>query len=264
MPCDRWQLQLENTIWDSKSISYDGVARNVYRSYQEQENNVETDRIVNEYLTQKFSRSPQYKAIFLNYWDADMDADVYILNSSTKEFEMMQERKDVSPSIVEVMKQEDTEIRFLTINGNLYLARNLLDSHCHSYATIAMMLDPPVVFEALDGLRRVQDSLVQIDDMTFCVDCNGMVAAQEAIDPQIYDIHYSSESNGHTISFIANLPEYNLFEENPWILWLGAAVSLMVFPLLLVFIALFHRHVTRPMETLVLLTMVAPVAIWLL
>lgn len=245
------QLQLEGAIWDSKSISYDGTVRSVYRLYQEDGDQVETYRIVNEYLTQKFSRSPQYKAIFLNFWDAEIGADVYILNGSVKGFELMQECKDISPGILQIMKDEDTDIRFLTMNGNLYLARNLLDSHFNSYATIVMLLDPQVVFESLNGLRRVQDALVQIDDIAFCVDCDGMVESQGKIEPEQYDVSYCSEANGHTFSFLANLSEYNLFEENPWILWLGAAVSLMVLPLLLVFIALFHRHVTRPMETLV-------------
>ena len=244
-------LQIEEAIRDSKSVSYDGVIRSVCRDYGEYRDRAELYRRINDYLDQKFSSSPQYKAVFVNFWGTDVGADVYMLNSGDKSYELLQECKEVGPQILESMANADTRICFLARNGNLYLARNLLDGTFTPYASIVMLLDPGVIFESLEGLNRIRDSMLQIDGIAFCVDCEGSVSTPEDFRATDYDVCYTSEISGHSFCFTANLAEYRLMEENPWILWLVGAVALMVLPLLLFVIVLFHRHVTRPMEKLV-------------
>ena len=242
--------QLEEVIEESKSISYDGVVRNAYRLFRENGDSAETYRTVNAYLTQKFARSQQYEAAFVLFVDPEVGADVYIDNDSSQGFGLLQSCKDDAPVIRRIMEREDTAIRFLAMDGRLYLARNLLDSHFEVYSTVVLLLDPQVIFESIEGLHRVEKSMVELDGVRFCVDCSSVILQPEP-SAKDYDVTYSSEADRHPFRFSAKLAQYDLLEENPWILGLGAAVAMMVLPLLVVFIALFRRQITRPMETLV-------------
>ena len=51
-------------------------------------------------------------------------------------------------------------------------------------------------------------------------------------------------------SFTAQLEEYDLWGENPWLSRAAFAVALMVLPMLIVVIVLFQHHLSRPIETL--------------
>ena len=242
--------QLEEVIEDSKSLSYDGVVRNAYREFRETGDSAETYRTVNSYLTRKFSRRSQYQAVFLVFLDPEVRADVYLMNDSTEGFGLLQSCKDDAAVIQRVMAGEDTGIRFLTIDGRLYLARNLLDSHFEVYSTMVQLLDPQVIFESLQGMARVERCMVELDGAGFCVDCGTIVTQPEGAEKD-FDVAYSSEVGGHRFRVLARLAEYDLLAENPWLLGLGATVAILIFPLLLVFISLFRRHVSRPIEMLV-------------
>ena len=244
-------IQIEDAIQDSKGVSYDGVVRDSYRRYQEMGDGAELYRTLNTYLIQQFYRNPQYRAVFINIWNPEIDGDVYLLGDGIKGTDLLTECKNVNPRIYNVMKEEDTEIRFLIMGGNLYMARNLLDSHFEPYATFVMMLNPQIVFESLNSLSRIHSAQIGIDDLAFSMEKNGHITERNPGFAQSADVCYSRESAGHAVCFAANLSEYNILEENPWLSWLALAVALMVLPLLMGVIALFQHHVTKPMETLV-------------
>ena len=244
-------IQIDEAIQDSKGVSYDGVVRDAYRTYQEKGDSAELYRSMNTYLIQQFYRSPQYKAVFIDIWNPEIDGDVYLLGDGIKGTDLLTECKNVNPRIYDIMKDADTDIRVMIMGGNLYLSRNLLDSHFEPYATFVIMLNPQVVFESLNSLNRVHSAQIGIDDLAFSIEKNGHITERNPNFAKSADICCSKDVSGHTVCFAANLSEYNLLEENPWLAWVALAVALMVVPLLLGVIALFQHHVTRPMETLV-------------
>ena len=67
------QTELENAINDSKSVSYDGVIRSAYLNYRENGNKITLYRSVNDYLRDSFSRSDLYRAVFLVFWDEQIN-----------------------------------------------------------------------------------------------------------------------------------------------------------------------------------------------
>ena len=159
------QLRLEDAIKDSKTLSYDGVIRSAYRSYQQSGDSAALYRGVNDYLSQKFSRSENCKAVFVSFWDPAVDANAYLLSSGTAGFELLQTCRDREPEILERMATADTDIRFLLLGENLYMARNLVDSHFEPYASVVMVLEPETVFRTLysiAGIDNTQTRMVRI------------------------------------------------------------------------------------------------------
>lgn len=244
------QMQLEGAISDSKAVSYDGIIRSTYRSFLQNGDSAALYRSVNDYLMQNFSREEQYKVVFISFWEDSVDADAYLLSSGTTGYELLRQCQSNTPQILEEMADADTNIRFLTLDGQLYMARNLLDSSFHPYASVVMMLDSEMIFRPLEGISRVRDMLLYLDECSFRIDEQGELktaAQEERADSQVC---YKTEADGHVFSFTANLIAYDLWAENPWMYWAIAGVALMVIPLMGITIWLFSHHVTRPIETL--------------
>ncbi len=241
------QVQLSDAIQDSKTISYDGIVRSVYRSYRQSGDSAALYRSINDYLNQKFSRADNYKAVFISFWDKAVDVDAYLLSSGTAGYELLQTCRDSEPQILQRMANADTNICFLLLDGNLYMARNLLDSHFEPYASVVMVLEPSVVFQALYSIPRIHDLRLSIDDVLFCLDEQNSLTVGEN---RQGNIRYEAEIDAHRFSFTAVPEAYDLWGENPWLSRAACAVALMVLPLLIVVIVLFRHHVSRPMEVL--------------
>lgn len=240
---------LESMIGDSKAVSYDGIVRTAYRAYQQSGNNVLLYRSVSDYLAQNYSRAENYKAVFISFLAENVNADVYVYGAGDSGAGILQICRDMTPRIVEIMAEADTEIRFLVLDGQLYMARNLLDSHFEPYASIVMLLEPEVLFQPLSAIGRAEDIRLQLDDAVFSYDAQTRrVLADESTEPLTKA--YETAVDGHRFSLELSPAEYRLWAANPWLRWTVAAVALMVLPLLAVIIVLFRRHVSKPVETL--------------
>lgn len=244
------QIQLENAIGDSKAVSYDGVIRRAYRSYLTNGNRILLYRNTNDYLNQNFGRDKQYQAVSIHFWDKNADVNVYLLSSGITGYELLHQCQENTPRILEEMADADTDIRFLLMDGQMYMARNLLDNTFTPYASIVMMLNSDIFFRPLASINRIQDPRIGIDGVLFTLDDKGTLEAAEAPEDGS-SIRYRAEVDGHSVSFSAGLAAYDLWRENPWLIWDVCAVALLVLPLLVVVISLFYRHVTGPMTTLV-------------
>lgn len=243
------QMQLENAIRDSKAASYDGLVRSAYRDYRQSGDRAALYRSTNDYLTQNFSREELYKAVFIRFWDEDADVGAYLLSSGTTGYDLLRQCRESTPQILQTMADADTEICFLPLDGQLYMARNLLDSSFAPYASVVMMFDPDIIFQSLDAINRISDMRLQIDGYTFILDEQGTLTLTEE-SAEASDMRYEAEVDGHSFSLAATVAEYNLWEENPWLGWAVLGVALMVLPLMTVVILLFSHHVTKPMQTL--------------
>ena len=244
---DQVQLQLVDAINDSKTMSYDGIVRSAYRSYQQDGNVAILYRSINDYLSQNFSRSTRYQAVFISFWDKGIGADSYLLSSGTTGYNLLQTCQEAAPRILERMQDADTNICFLLMDGHLYMARNLLDSHFEPYASVVMVLEPATLFQPLYTIPRIHSIRMNIDGTQFSYNNISELTLEERLHG---DIRYEIEVDGHTVSFAADLNEYDMWEENPWLSRAAVAVSLMALPLLVVIIFLFRYHVSRPIETL--------------
>ena len=101
------QTELENAINDSKSVSYDGVIRSAYRNYRENGNKITLYRSVNDYLRDSFSRSDLYRAVFLVFWDEQING-VYAFGAGESGPALIQDCRVAADEIVNIMGDEDT------------------------------------------------------------------------------------------------------------------------------------------------------------
>ena len=241
------QTELNNAIQDSKSVSYDGVIRSAYRSYRENGNKVLLFRSVNDYLRDSFSRSASYRTVFLVFWDEELN-DVYAFGAGESGSSLMQNCRAATPRILETMRDEDTQTRFLLIDGELYLARNLLDSHFDPYASIVMMLRPSALLAPLASLGAPEDLQLQLDELCFGEDGEDGLALRPQRDEGFL---YETEVDGHPLRLLVAEKEYDAWKENPALSRAATGAALLVLPLLVLLWLLWRRHVGKPVKTLV-------------
>lgn len=238
------QMHLEDAIWDSKAVSYDGIVRGAYRSFLHDGDSAQLYRSVSDYLSQNFSRESCYRAAFIRFWGDASDASAYVLCRGTTGHDLLMQCQKMAPQIVEAMEDTDTGIRFLYLDDSLYMARNLLDNHFQPYATVAVLLEPEVVFQSLEVIGRVSSLSLSVDG------CPVPLPERDGLSGSGEEIRYTLDVDGHQLIFSAHPEAYNIWRDTPWLRWAVAGVALMVLPLLLVMIGLFYRHVTSPMEAL--------------
>jgi len=243
------QMQLETAIGDSKAVSYDGVIRSAYHSYQRSEDSAVLYRSVNDYLSQTFSREKQYKAVFICFWDKKADADAYLLSSGTTGAKLLEKCRENTPAVLEAMADADTDIRFLLLDGELYMARNLLDSSFAPYASIVLLPDTGALLQPLRGLQRVEDIHLTLDHCALAVEDTGVRPAQRDNSREA-QLSVSVEADGYRILFAADMIEYDLWSENPWMNYAIAGVVLLLIPMVSIIIAVFSVQVSRPIENL--------------
>ena len=145
------------------------------------------------------------------------------------------------------MREEDTQLCFLLIGSQLYLTRNLLDSHFEPYATIVIMLRPSALFTPLSALGEREELQLQLDGLCFGYDGEEGVEPRQEEDGYLYE----TEIEGHALCLLVAGKEYNAWRENPWLNWAAGGAALLVLPLLMLMWLLWRRHVSRPLRTLV-------------
>ena len=240
------KTELESAINDSKSVSYDGVIRSAYRSYRESRNKIALYHSLNDYLRDNFSRSGTYRAVFLAFWDEQING-VYAYGAGESGSALVQDCRTATETILQIMRSEDTQTCFLLIHGNLYLTRNLLDSHFEPYASIVMMLRPSAFFSQLSVLGAAEDVQLQIDELCFRYDGENIVKEEE----KDGGYRYEEAVDGHPFRLRVEEAKYNSWKEHPELSWAAAGAALLVLPLLVLLWLLWRRHVGKPVETLV-------------
>lgn len=242
------QMRLEDAVNNSKMVSYDGTVRSSYRWYMQEGVGVTLYRAVNDYLTHRFSLDEKYKAVFINFWDEEIPQS-YALCSNTAGYEVRLAFREQTDGILAVMREVDTEIRFLLLDGELYMARNLLDSSFTPYATVVMMFDAEQVLRPLAELGGSGGVRVDIDDCSFRLDPQELRLEPPEEGPP-HPLAYSASVDGHSLSVTIGMEEYRLWKDNPWLPEVIGASAALILPLLAVVIALFTRHVSGPIQIL--------------
>lgn len=235
----------------SKAVSYDGVVRSAYRSYQQDGDSAALYGKVNDYLSQNFSRDEKLKAVFISFLDADVNA--YAIGRGTAaSFNILQDyRENTEAALLESMKTAETGIFLMESGGELYIVRNLLDAHFDPYATVVILCDAQLVFQSLDTVRRIGPLSLIIDKSIELLEDGSLRTLPGGTALPEGDVIRTAELGGHEFRLAASAPSFSLWREMPGLRLAVLWAALLVLPLLLVMILLFYRHVTHPVEALV-------------
>ena len=246
---EQLEIRMNDLFEDSKAVSYDGVVRNSYRLYQTDGDSAALYRTVTEYLNQNFTRSELVSAAFLSFWEAG-DVRPYAAGRADFGYAAQREYRDrIEPDLLERVRELDTRILLLEYGGELYAARNLLNSRFEPYATIVLLCDRESLFRSLDAVRQIGEAELLIDGSLLLAD-DGTLRTVSAV-PEGDGAVFEGETAGHVFRLLTSNEPLNVWRDVPQIRTSALLVALLVLPLLTVMLRLFRRQVTRPVEVLV-------------
>ena len=243
------ELQLNAIFESSKAVSYDGVIPNAYRSFSQDGDRVALYRGVSEYLSQSYARDARFQAVFVSFWE-DLKLYPYVMSSGIQGYSIPRNyHRNVEPEILKEMRDSDTAIRLLNHGGELYVARNLLDSRFVPYATLVMLCDRTDLTQLIAGVRGADGAELVLDDLVMDRDGTLLPAADR---PELLPAERSYEGNleGHRLQLRIQPTPFDVFRNIPELQIAVAGVLALVLPLLLVMLFLFRAQVTRPVEEL--------------
>ncbi len=242
----QFETHLNTAFTDSKAVSYDGVVRGAYRAWQQDGDKAALYRSVNDYLAQSFGREERYKAVFISFWN-EVGIYPYVMSSGISGYSLPRNyHRSTEPAILDAMREADTAIRFFAIDGDLYIARNLLDNRFQPYASVVQLVDGDTLLETLEAMPG--NARLSLDGLT--LDSGGLREA-DGTAVESHAFHFAGDLPDHTLTLDASLPPFDIFRDLPELQTAILAVVLLVLPLLGVMILLFRKHVTKPVEVLV-------------
>ena len=233
-------IRMTAAMEDSKDVSYDGIVRSSYRSYQLDNDAAALYSRVNEYLGQRFSRDEKYKAVFIGFRNG-IDISSYVTSPGFPEYTTVRNyRNTAEPLIMEKMAEEESAIRFFVIGNELYMARNLLDGKFQPYATVVMQCNENVL---LSSFRDISGGVV------LEIDIDGeKLSYGDAPEPRTEYNFLNSSVNigGHEVTVTSAFEKIHIWRDIPSLKFgiLGAAA--LGIPMLLIAIVIFYRQMTRP------------------
>lgn len=244
------EYRVEDAIDASKAVSYDGIVGNAYRAYQGGGGTVRMYNQINDYLKVAFARDENFKGVFINFWDERIKIAPYIIGNGTTTYSVAHQYQENAKHITMNMEDRGTNIHFFILDGDLYMARNLLTLGFEPYGMVIMIMDSDRTFRPLAASSRISNVMIRLDNQVFQIREDGKLVCLPQYTWSQQDICYTTDARGYTLEFSAAVEELDLLGDNPVLMWAVLAVALMVLPILGVVILLLYRHITTPMEVL--------------
>ena len=241
---EQLRMRLDAVFEASKEVSYHGIVRNSYRLYEKNGDGAALYKTVSDYLNQNFLRDERIQAALLSFWECP-EIRPYVAARSDYGYEIQREyRETIEPDLLEKVKDIDTGILVLEYGGELYVARNLLDSHFRPYATVVLRCDRDRLFQSLEPLMQLSRIRLWIDGRLWA-------GTPEEQEDSAGCLRFDEEASGHTLRLETEIAPFDFWRDVPQIRLAAVFVIVLVLPLLLVMLYLFRRLVTRPVEILV-------------
>lgn len=244
------EIRMSKAFESSKAVSYDGVVRSAWRKYQDNGSSADLYSSVSEYLNQSFSRDSAFKAVFVSFPENEY-VKPYATSQGTSGYAMIRKyQSDTEKQLLQYMSAVNTGIFLLEYEGELYMARNLLDSHFVPYATVVMLCDTQELFQSVLPVASDGDYCMVVDGRLEVLPDGSVETLEKDFTAPHCDVEKRISVDSHQVVLYANAYTINLWRDMPELKLAVVLVFLLAVPMLLVMILLFYRNVTHPMDVL--------------
>ncbi len=238
------EIRMNDAVEDSKDVSYDGIVRSSYRTYQLDEDAAALYSRVNEYLGQRFSRDEKYKGVFISFRNG-IEISSHVISPGFPEYATVRDyRQNAEPLIMAAMAAEDTAIRFFALDNELYMARNLLDGKFIPYATVVMQGNENVLFSSFDDLP--QGVILEID-----IDGEKLTRGDKPEPASDYNFQqFNGSFSGHTVMVTSAFGKFHVWRDVPSLKYGIAGAIALGIPMILIAVLFFVRQIQKPTKAL--------------
>lgn len=157
--------RLEDALADSRSASYDGIIEEDYGQYLANGNEAQLYSATATYLSNQYDYNTLFDGALVSYWDVDNLSVLITRTGIQNKTSRTREIVAATQSLVEVAEDIGTAALFYQLDGNLYLIRNLVDSHYVPYATLILAFHMEDLLESSGAILWAESVSFSIDDI---------------------------------------------------------------------------------------------------
>ena len=241
---------------DSRAVSYDGVIAQAYGQYLSDRDSVTLYGTASNYLSNQFAHNGLFEAIWLIYPEVP-NMPVYVFNRDlqgtaglARDFE-----EGAREQILECSGTLGTRIAFLSVDGKLYMVRNLVNSRFETYAVLTMQCSRDYLFESVGNLVWVRDAVIELDGQR--IDVAGDLT--ETPEPGLrydeksgtYSLNRELDLDGFDARLLAVISGDLLAQEQQSLHRVMLILILVSGGLLLLVVQFLSRNISQPVDELV-------------
>lgn len=162
--------RLNASIFSSKIISYDSGLNSAYQTYQNEGLSEEgLIQMGNNYLHQQYRHDDSFRDVILWFYDQPekMRCEVYNVGTGGGYQDVRQYWDEDHQKVTELVNDLGTQIKFLNIDGRLYLIRNLVDYNYQPIAAMVARVNTDYCFGNLTNFVPNASVSVELDGQVF-------------------------------------------------------------------------------------------------
>lgn len=258
-------IQMEDVITSSRNASYMTDIRDSYSEFLITGSEQDLYNGVNSFLTRQYKYNPNILCtmVFFNDEPSKIYYTVGYGNTANMGYLHVREFQEYYEEIMkEELEHNETGVVLCSVDGHLYMLRNMVDSDFKTYGVIAMELNADSIFESIHSVWGAGGFHVYLDD-------EKLLSAGEMPDFQ-YDIpeqflensiytHKGEESyvykalrrGTHKIGFVIGMNPQAMVDELEMVRSMLLLLIIFFFPLILIIFLFLYKNVTKPIGSLV-------------
>lgn len=256
--------KINEAIIASRNASYLSTIKNSYYQYLQDGNTRELYTDVMQFLNQQYKYNDMIRSTMLYF--VEQPEMVYYTYSNvagatySSVWDFMTNEQNAIQKEVEIL---GTGIKFMDMNGKLYLIRNMVASNYEPFAVIVMEINTKTLFEKLQNVVWYVDSMVYIDDgividsrTSDMKDYRQYISNSYSNEPRLQDgdekaVVMSTKIERQHFTYVIKLDKAAIVDENDMIIYMFMIFVLFMVPLIIIIFYFFHINVNKPISELV-------------
>lgn len=258
------EVQLQEAISSSRNASYMNNIRECYYAYQRSGDATVLSGVTG-FLNQQY-KYDKLSVCTIVFFLKNPESVFYTGNySNGKEYVVNRVnifKENVMEQVLTLSEDEDMDITLLSVDGYLYLYRNLMQTAYIPYGVIVMELNSSALFDNLNSVWGAVNYAVYMDGQVIADTGVSISPNKVKFGLQPSDSHYVHNKNGayvyktvqmgdNTLNFLIELDSKTLIDDLYGVRYVFFLVIVFMVPLVVMIFIFFHRKVTKPVTGLV-------------
>lgn len=261
---EQCELQMREAISSSRNASYMNNIRECYYSYR-RSGDPKILSGVTAFLNQQYKFS-NLSVCTMVFFLENTEAVYFTSNNNNGQQNGMANvtwfKENAMEQVLDLSDDIDTDIALLSIDGRLYLFRNLMQTVYIPYGMIVMELNAPALFESLNSVwggtnyaiymngEKILDTGVSVpfDESVFGTERTDSIYVHDKNGAYVYKTIQEGNKN---LGFLIELNSRTLIDDLYGIRYIILLVVVFMIPLIIMIFTFFHNKVTKPVKGLV-------------
>lgn len=255
-------LRLSDCMAASKDASYHPDIWEAWTQYKRDGNGAKLYYSVSHFLEVQYKFNPQFDQTVL-FFTEEPDNLYYTSNESVKgrHYPISYFRDNVQEKVIQEVEAMGTEIRFLAIEGRIYMIRNIMNRDFQPYAVIVMNLNQEQVFGSLNSVWEYKGMTVFCDGVELVRKGDAAYTITESLEEKegtflssqggTFYVCNRSESGDHEFLYAVSYNRGAVNVEKRSIIIVFVLLLIFMGPFVFVIFYFLNTRISRPVSELV-------------